>query len=482
MLKAIKNKSIYFYYFSIASTLLLFITTYLQQRSIFIDEAHLALNIIERSFEGLTTKLDNEQYAPIPFLWFSKLITAFFGVSELSLRLLPLLFSIGNIFVLDRLSSKLNANYIFRAIVIFLFGWQFNNILFATEFKQYSLDLFISLGFLNYIKSKYYKPLITLLFGSFSIWFSMPFCFFLAAYFGNKLYCLLRTKSTIQPIILISPIAWGVSFILFYITVLQQGVSSDFMQSFHHQFFWPLFPKNINDFNQIHFIITSILNDYFSASVHHLLVLIPTLLFGLYQLLKRNELVIITLFSAFVITVITSAFGFYSLIPRTLYCFIPLFYLPIAEAILKLTTINRMKALSYISVLIIISPVIKNIKHLYSDLDRGQARQALHETNKHGISTHYLLFPGTHSTYQLYSQHHSNKENYLVHGEIIGVNKLNLYYTIDSLKGIDSSNTISILWGHTMNYEIESTIYQLKGKYSIEKESTFLRSATLKIN
>ena len=67
---------------------------YLSNRSLWGDEVNLALNIIDRSYGELSQVLDNNQAAPLGFLWLEKLATQIWGNSEYALRLFPFLSSI----------------------------------------------------------------------------------------------------------------------------------------------------------------------------------------------------------------------------------------------------------------------------------------------------------------------------------------------------------------------------------------------------
>ena len=64
---------------------------YLANRSFWADEASLALNIVGRSFSGLTLPLDYEQGTPILFLLIEKLSIVVQGTNDFILRLFPLL-------------------------------------------------------------------------------------------------------------------------------------------------------------------------------------------------------------------------------------------------------------------------------------------------------------------------------------------------------------------------------------------------------
>jgi hypothetical protein len=55
---------------------------YLNNRSLWLDEVNLALNIINRSYSELLNTLDYNQAAPPGFLWIEKLVTQLLGNNE----------------------------------------------------------------------------------------------------------------------------------------------------------------------------------------------------------------------------------------------------------------------------------------------------------------------------------------------------------------------------------------------------------------
>ena len=64
---------------------------YLSGRSLWIDEARLALNVAGRGYAGLLRPLDYDQAASPLFLWGEKLVTQLLGVNERAFWLLPLI-------------------------------------------------------------------------------------------------------------------------------------------------------------------------------------------------------------------------------------------------------------------------------------------------------------------------------------------------------------------------------------------------------
>jgi hypothetical protein len=146
-------------------------------RSLWIDEAMLAENILNRSWEGLLTPLDYYQIAPIGFLWTVKAITLALGPSEFALRLLPLCAGVLSCWMLYRLTHKILPHWVFL-LLMGLFGVCEPLIYYAQELKQYASDVFLTLWVFylgrpllthRFSKMKYWRLLAVLCFGS---WFS----------------------------------------------------------------------------------------------------------------------------------------------------------------------------------------------------------------------------------------------------------------------------------------------------------------------
>src|SRR6476661_1232083 len=78
---------------------LLRVRQYLTGRSLWSDEAMLALNIVNRNFSGLFKPLDYDQGSPIGFLLVEKIFSLPFGRSEYALRFFPLIVGIASIWL-----------------------------------------------------------------------------------------------------------------------------------------------------------------------------------------------------------------------------------------------------------------------------------------------------------------------------------------------------------------------------------------------
>lgn len=80
---------------------------YLVCRSLWLDEAMLARNLVDRPIAGLLRPLDHNQGAPVGFLLVQKLTILLLGPSEWSLRLVPLALGVWSLFLFAGLVRRL---------------------------------------------------------------------------------------------------------------------------------------------------------------------------------------------------------------------------------------------------------------------------------------------------------------------------------------------------------------------------------------
>jgi len=158
---------------------------YLLNRSLWVDEACLALNIIHRQYSGLLQPLDYHQAAPIGFLFLEKLLVEHWGADEYVLRLLPLLAGFASLFMFYGVARRaISRGAVPIALVLFAISPPL--IYYSSELKQYSSDVAIAL--LLYLLALTAPPsrwnnlrIAALgLIGLTAIWFSHPALFVLA--------------------------------------------------------------------------------------------------------------------------------------------------------------------------------------------------------------------------------------------------------------------------------------------------------------
>ncbi len=112
---------------------------YLHGKSLWIDEAMLGLNIVERSYGQLLERLDCMQVAPPLFLFISRFMSVSWGHLEYSLRLFPLVCGSIALVLMARLLLELSSRFsALCAVAIAAFG--LSQVQWATSFKQYASD------------------------------------------------------------------------------------------------------------------------------------------------------------------------------------------------------------------------------------------------------------------------------------------------------------------------------------------------------
>src|SRR5260370_9366837 len=117
------------------------------RRSLWVDEAMVALNIMERNYGALTRPLRYNQGAPVGWLWTERLMVQIFGVNEYALRIVPLLAglaTIGLVAVVARRMIGPWAGVTACALVAFAPA----AVRYSTEVKQYSRDAAVVCGVL----------------------------------------------------------------------------------------------------------------------------------------------------------------------------------------------------------------------------------------------------------------------------------------------------------------------------------------------
>jgi len=229
---------------------------YLLNRSLWIDEAFVALNIINKSYLELLQPLDYNQAAPFGFLVLEKLAVQLFGESEYSLRFFPFLAGIASLFLFYKVAkwfSHLHA----VIIAIGLFALCDRLIYYSAEVKQYSIDVVIALllylGVIN-LQSKKLNPMRIAVFsiiGAVAIWISHPSVFILAGTGMSLLiFAFIKRKWTVILRYLIVFLFWLLSFIGFYFISIRKLSSNEALQKSwdsNHNSFMPFPPLSLSE-------------------------------------------------------------------------------------------------------------------------------------------------------------------------------------------------------------------------------------------
>lgn len=145
--------------------------------SLWLDEAMLALNIVDKDIVDLFKPLEMNQVAPIGFLIVEKLIAATFNYSDWAFRVFPLISYLLSIVVYYLVTIKVFEDKKFAIVSTAFYSSLYYVISHSIEVKQYMSDVFICLLILYhtliFVHNKTSKQVIIYsLIGCILIWFS----------------------------------------------------------------------------------------------------------------------------------------------------------------------------------------------------------------------------------------------------------------------------------------------------------------------
>ena len=190
---------------------------YLANNSLFVDEAALARNIIDRPMMSLFRASDYAQSAPLGFLLVQKGIVTILGTSEYTLRAFPFVCGILALFLFWRVTSRVLSGWaVTFAVGLFSLGLPF--IQFSSLVKQYSSDIAAATVLLLAaieIRRRGVTPeraWVLGVIGAAAVWFSQPALFVLAG-IGTGFVILVWTERdrTAARTLTVTWALWGLS-------------------------------------------------------------------------------------------------------------------------------------------------------------------------------------------------------------------------------------------------------------------------------
>jgi uncharacterized membrane protein len=333
---------------------------YWLNRSLWVDEAFLAVNFDKTLLALLQPPLDYHDsiVAPLGFFIITKLVITVFGNTDFVLRLFPFLCSIASLWLFYQLAkSTISASAV--PLALFLFAISDSLIYYASGFKQYSSDvtitliLFILAVHLSKTTVTNNKLLLLTLVGALAVWFSHPAAFVLAA-IGSYLgifYLLNKQWSLVIKLSLISLI-WLSSFLGMYLFTVGINIeASPIGQYLVH--IWqdggafmpsPLSVATLKWLYQSYFKMFHNPGSLGIASLAGVLFMV-----GCFSLWVQRKPSLFLLVLPIIIAMSVSFFHFYPFLDRMILFLLPSVYLIIAESIIQI----QMTLLAYPNALII---------------------------------------------------------------------------------------------------------------------------------
>jgi dolichyl-phosphate-mannose-protein mannosyltransferase len=467
-------------YLFICIGIFLAIYQFFYNRSLWLDEAMLSLNIVNNSFFELLEPLNYKQAAPIGFLWVEKFFASIFNNNDWALRIYPLISFFLSIYIIYRLFFKLSSNKYISLLSVGLYSIDSIFLRYATEVKQYQTDvLMFSLILYATLSTKFYKKrdifLYTLL-TVVSIWFSN---ISILAIIVAGLY-LLITKVFIDKIynVLIVFVGWFISFGVYYYYFIYDHPLKAFMINYWKEHFLPLnhSGKEVLDFLRIHFqdIYDKwlLLENFWVAAIWISVLGIVYLIF-----LKNFKLLYFVLFPI-LLHLTLSAFKLYPFEGRLVLYLMPsllliLFYglfaiLKKVNAILKILLTRKFKRSIQIPIVILIIPIIFVLSNTLENfpIERQNIKSSLSfiEKNIKDKEPIYIYFASKYA----FAFYKNKYPNLLKHTIVIGKDHKNQWEKhYDDIRNIDSD--FWMIFSH-VRYSNESG--EPEDKYVIRKLSS----------
>ena len=211
-------------------------------RSLWLDEAKLSLNILDRSFVELMQPLDREQAAPIGYLWIQKVLISIFGPSEMSFRLLSLASYFLSIWLLFTLAKQWFNNRWMHLTSAMAFAGIYAMVYHGSEAKQYAFDVLVVLLLVKYLlKERVYEArqlMFTALVGVLGV-----FCSHISALILPLIAMALIYKYGIKKrewTILLPIMAWAGAFGLFYTFFVKDHPTQNVLSNYWAAYFMPV--------------------------------------------------------------------------------------------------------------------------------------------------------------------------------------------------------------------------------------------------
>jgi hypothetical protein len=393
---------------------LLRLRQFLFDRSLWLDESFLALNIIHRSPLGLLSPLDYHQGAPLGFLILEKLVTLSLGSSEMALRLLPFVFGIASLFLFKAVAGRFLMPGA-AAIAVGLFAILEPLIYYSGEVKQYSSDVAIALLLYLLCDSLFEQPVrrrrivVFSLIAAIAIWFSHPSALILAGAGVSFLWGALHHNDRRSLLLLSVPgLLWLSSFSVFYLISLR-GLCADSKLLAYWQDTFP--PASTSFEAGSRWLVNSIFGLFSDpVGLQFTGIAAVAVVLGAYTFFAQNRTRFILLLAPVAFTLLASAFHRYPFRGRLLLFLVPSVILLIAAGLGTIRVKTR-QSLPLLSVLLIgllfFHPAVNASTCFIHPRTTGEIRRVIEYVGNHRLPGDILyLYYASEIPFKYYSERH----------------------------------------------------------------------------
>jgi hypothetical protein len=220
---------------------------YAVDRALWLDEALIVRSVLDRGFAGLLQPLEFGQTAPYGFLALERLAVMLLGTGEHALRLVPFLAGLGALFLFPAVARRYVSGPA-RIVALAIVALAPFLVYYASEVKQYSLDVLVAVGVLwAAAELRDRRPGAAgkaAVVGALGVWLSQPAVFMLAGAGLALMHVAVRDGDRRRMGTLLAVgAAWLASFAGSYFVSRQSLADPAYMQAFWRPGFMPLPPR-----------------------------------------------------------------------------------------------------------------------------------------------------------------------------------------------------------------------------------------------
>lgn len=423
---------------------LLRLAQYLSNRSLWLDESMLALNIASKDFAQLMRPLEYGQSAPPGFLIAERLAVQLFGTSEYSLRFFPLICGIASLVLFGHLAKR-TVPYKAVPIALGLFAISGPLIYFSSELKQYSSDVVIAIGLCSaamYYESRTLTPWRIAVFGvlgAVSIWFSHSSVFVLAG-LGISLAFLGLAGGQWARIgsLAITYSLWVMSFAACYFISLRHLAGSKHLSNY---FSFAFVPYPLLSVSAMEWLVDTFFEMFKNPGGLELSGLAAfTFVVGCISMVSQKRRTFLILMSPVGIALLAAGFHKYPFAGRLILFLVPAFLLLIAEGVEHIRSQIKSGAhlIAFCMIgLLMLHPVLDSIHHLLKPRVREEIKPVMSHIKE---------------------RQHAEDVLYVYHGAVPAFRYYATGYGLDIMPRVQATS-----WENTSWNEYEQDIERLRG-------------------
>jgi hypothetical protein len=428
---------------------------YLVNRSLWHDEAQLALGIIEKPFSAFFEPLGRVQLAPVGFLALEKTAVLALGGSEYVLRLFPLLFGLASLFIFLRLArTVLPLRGALLALVLFVAADRL--IWYSSEVKQYSLDVFATIAALGTAIWYHSKPaslwraLGLGLLGAAAVWFSQPSAFVLAGAGISLAIGPFRRREwkNAVPLGLVAAL-WLASAAGCVFVMRAQMRGQDSLYQYWRDYFMPVPPRSLDDLHWFTRTFFGIFDNPVGIPLTGIAALLAII--GAVSLFKRDAFSGWLLLLPVAATLFASALRMYPFGDRLLLFLVPIFLILIAAGGREIAarTYPSMPLLTWMLLaLLLLFPATFAARYLIKQRPEEEIKTALeYMRQRRGETDVVYVYYGAEPAFQYYAARYGFREGDCVHG-VMSRAKWSGY--ISDLKQVEGRERVWVLFSHAV--------------------------------